>query len=89
MKNYKIQILEDAKEDIKEIIAYIKNKLKEPEIAKQHKKAFKDAIKELKDTASIYNVIDEETIEIKNIRKIIESLNVPKGMGNFDTMKQQ
>lgn len=70
MKNYKIQILEDAKEDIKEIIAYIKNKLKEPEIAKQHKKAFKDAIKELKDTASIYNVIDEETIEIKNIRKI-------------------
>ena len=34
MKTYKVQITEDAKEDIKEIVAYIKEKLKEPEIAK-------------------------------------------------------
>ena len=44
MKIYKVQISEDAKEDIKEIISYIKTELKEPQIAIQHKKAFKDAI---------------------------------------------
>lgn len=70
MKTYKVQITEDAKEDIKEIVAYIKEKLKEPEIAKQHKKAFKDAIIKLKDSADIYNVIDEELTGIKDIRKV-------------------
>lgn len=44
MKSYKVQILDIANQDMKEIISYIKNKLKEPEIAKQHKSAFKEAI---------------------------------------------
>ena len=33
MKTYKVQITEDAKEDIKEIVTYIKVRLKEPQIA--------------------------------------------------------
>lgn len=70
MKNYKVQITEDAKEDIKEIVTYIKEKLKEPEIAIQHKKAFKDAIIKLKDSADIHNVINEELTGIKDIRKV-------------------
>ena len=48
MKVYKVKITEDAKQDIKEIISYIKTELKEPQIAMQHKKAFKDAIMNLK-----------------------------------------
>ncbi len=70
MKNYKIRILDDANEDMKEIISYIKNKLKEPDIAKQHKSAFKEAILELKDSAGIYSPIDEELTGKNNIRKI-------------------
>ena len=70
MKTYKVQITKDAKEDIKEIVTYIKVGLKEPQIATQHKKAFKDAIVKLKDSANIYNVIDEELVGIKGIRKV-------------------
>lgn len=69
MKEYKIQMLEDAKNDIKEIVDYIKTQLKEPQIAKQHKIAFKEVILELKNTANIYDVIDEEITGITNIRK--------------------
>ena len=41
MKIYKVQITEDAKEDIKEIVTYIKVGLKEPQIATQHKRHLK------------------------------------------------
>lgn len=70
MKAYKVQITEDAKQDITEIIIYIKAKLKEPQIAMQYKKIFKAAIMKLKDSADIYNVIDEKLIGIKDIRKV-------------------
>lgn len=76
MKSYKVQILDIANQDMKEIISYIKNKLREPEIAKQHKSAFKEAILELKNSASIYSLIDEELIGRKDIRKV----NVKKFM---------
>ena len=55
---------------MKKIIIYIKTKLKEPEIAKQHSKAFKEEISKLKDTANIYNVIDNEITGKSDIRKI-------------------
>lgn len=42
MNKYNVKILDEAKDDIKEIIIYIKTKLKGPEIAKQHSKAFKE-----------------------------------------------
>lgn len=71
MNKYNVKILDEAKEDIKKIIIYIKKKLKEPEIAKQHSKAFKEEISKLKDTADIYNVIDNEIIEKNDIRKIM------------------
>lgn len=34
MNKYNVRILDEAKDDIKKIIIYIKTKLKEPEIAK-------------------------------------------------------
>lgn len=70
MNKYNVKILDEAKDDIKEIIIYIKTKLKEPEIAKQHSKAFKKEIPKLKDTADIYNVIDNEITGKSDIRKI-------------------
>ena len=70
MNKYNVKILDEAKDDIKEIIIYIKKKLKEPEIAKQHSKAFKEEISKLKDTADIYNVIDNEITGKSDIRKI-------------------
>ena len=70
MNKYNIKILDEAKDDMKEIIMYIKTKLKEPEIAKQHRKAFKEEISKLKDVANIYNVIDNEVVGKSDIRKI-------------------
>ena len=70
MNKYNVKILDEAKDDMKKIIIYIKTKLKEPEIASQHRKAFKEEILKLKDTASIYNVIDNEITGKCNIRKI-------------------
>lgn len=70
MNKYNVKILNEAKEDIKEIIIYIQTKLKEPEIAKQHSKAFKEEISKLKDTADIYNVIDNKITGKSDIRKI-------------------
>lgn len=70
MNRYNMKILDEAKDDIKEIIIYIKTKLKEPEIAKQYSKAFKEEISKLKDTADIYNVIDNEITGETDIRKI-------------------
>lgn len=70
MNKYNVKILDEAKDDIKEIIIYIKTKLKEPEIAKKHSKAFKKEISKLKDTADIYNVIDNEITGKSDIRKI-------------------
>ena len=70
MNKYNVIILDEAKEDIKEIIRYIKVKLKEPKIAKQHIKAFKEEISKLNYTADIYNVIDNEITGKRDIRKI-------------------
>ena len=70
MNKYNVKILDEAKDDIKEIIIYIKTKLKEPEIAKQHSKAFKEEISKLKDNADIYNIIDNEITGKSDIRKI-------------------
>lgn len=53
MNKYNVKILDEANDDMKEIIIYIKTKLKEPEIAKQHRIAFKEEISKLKDTAGI------------------------------------
>ena len=70
MNKYNVRILDEAKDDIKKIIIYIKTKLKEPEIAKQYSNVFKEEILKLKDTADIYSVIDNEVTGKSYIRKI-------------------
>lgn len=70
MSKYNVRILDEAKDDMKKIIIYIKNELKEPENANQHRKTFREEISKLKDTANIYNVINNEITGKSNIRKI-------------------
>lgn len=70
INKYNIRILDEAKDDMKKIIIYIKTELKEPEIARQHRKAFREEISKLKDSANIYNIIDSEITGKSDIRKI-------------------
>lgn len=70
MNKYNVKILDEAKDDIKEIIIYIKTKLKEIESAKQYSKAFKKEISKLENTANVYSVIDNEITGKSDIRKI-------------------
>ena len=55
---------------MKKIIIYIKTELKRPEIARQHRKAFREEISKIKDIANIYNIIDNEITGKSDIRKI-------------------
>ena len=55
---------------MKKIIIYIKTELKRPEIARQHRKAFREEISKIKKNANIYNIIDNEITGKSDIRKI-------------------
>ena len=66
MKTYNMKIMDDALEDMITIRDYIKYTLKEPKIADEHIDAFLNGIDTLKDTANIYELLDEKD----NIRKI-------------------
>lgn len=70
MSKYSVKIFDEAKDDIKRIIKYIKVRLKEPKIAKQHSEVFKKEILKLKDMADIYSTIDNEISGKTNIRKV-------------------
>ena len=70
MKTYKIEISDDAKNDIKKIIQYIKYELKEPKIAYEHKRAFKEEIAKLKNNAEIYNILPLNLMNGNVVRKI-------------------
>ncbi len=69
-KIYKIKLSKNATYDIRELVDYIKNKLKEPNIAEQHREIIKEKILSLKQYPSIYNVMDKEQVGIENLRKI-------------------
>lgn len=66
MRTYNVKIMDDALEDMITIRDYIKYNLKEPKIADEHIDAFLNGIDTLKDTADIYELLDEKD----NIRKI-------------------
>ena len=71
MSEYKIKFSPKSKQDIKEIVKYIKDKLKEPSIAKKYEKFFKDKISRLTNFPSKFVEIDEENVTYKGIRKLI------------------
>ncbi len=70
MKKYIIEISETAKQDLENIISYLKYDLCEDIIADKYKILFKQELKKLEDVAGSMPILDEELTGHKNIRKI-------------------
>ena len=70
MKKYKIEVSKTAKQDLTNIISYLKYDLAEDIIADKYNILFKQKIKMLGDIAESMPVLDEKLTGYKNIRKI-------------------
>ena len=70
-KKYNVELSMQAKEDLKNIVLYIKNELKEPTIAKRYAKLIKHEIKSLEYLPQKNSPIDEDILKDLNIRKLI------------------
>ena len=70
MKKYIVEISKTAKQDLDDIISYIKYDLAGDIIADKYKILFKQKIKKLEDIAGSMSILDEELTGHKNIRKI-------------------
>lgn len=70
MKKYKVEVSETAKQDLENIISYLRNDLAGDIIADKYKILFKQELKKLEDIAGSMPILDEELTGHKNIRKI-------------------
>ena len=70
-EKYKVLLSTKAKEDLKNIVFYIKNNLKEPSIASKYAKIIKDEIKKLGYLPQKNAIIDDDIIIDLKIRKLI------------------
>ena len=71
IEKYKVLLSIKAKEDLKDIVFYIKNNLKEPAIACKYAKMIKDEIKELSYFPQRNAIIDDDIITDLKVRKLI------------------
>jgi len=71
LQKYTINISKDAIVDIKGIVTYIKDTLKEPIIAIKYSKLIKEKIYSLEYSPERYGIIDDEHIKIKDYRKLV------------------
>lgn len=71
MNKLRIKFSYASKQDIKEIIRYIKNVLKEPQIARKYEIYFKNEIGKLTNFPKKFVEIEEDKIQYKGIRKLI------------------
>ena len=69
-EKYEVLLSIKAKEDLKSIVFYIKNNLREPSIAKKYAKVIKEEIISLSYFPQRNAIIDEETIKNLKMRKI-------------------
>lgn len=70
-EKYEVILSIKAKEDLKSIIYYIKNNLKEPDIANKYAKMLKDEIKTLSYSPQRNAIIDNNIIKELKIRKLV------------------
>ena len=70
-EKYKVLLSIKAKEDLKNIVFYIKNNLREPVIASKYVKIIKDEIKLLSYFPQRNEIIDDDIIKDLKIRKLI------------------
>ena len=71
MKEYKVVLSIQAKEDYKRIISYIKNKLLEPNIAEIYAELIKDEFNILKYNPQKFDIIDYDLLKKYKFRKLI------------------
>ena len=70
MKKYAVEISETAKQDLKNIISYLRYDLVGDIIADKYKILFKQELKKLEDIAGSMPILDESLTGYKNIRKV-------------------
>ena len=70
-KKYDVKLSIEAEKDLQGISIYIKDKLKEPIIAKKHAHIMKKEIKSLEYFPERYAIIDNKKIKELGIRKLI------------------
>ena len=69
MKKFLVELTENAKQDLKNIILYLRNDLAEDIIADKYIVLFKQKLKDLENVAESLPVLDEGLTGHKNIRK--------------------
>ncbi len=70
-EKYKIELSIKAKNDLKNITMYIKDKLQEPNIAKNYARQIKEEIKTLEYNPQKFSIIDMEFKNFPIMRKLI------------------
>lgn len=70
MKKYKVEITEIAKNDLEEIIFYLKNNLANDIVANTYKDLFRNKIKTLENIAGSTQILDKDLTGYENIRKV-------------------
>lgn len=70
MKKYIVEISETAKQDLENVIKYLRYSLAEDIIADKYKILFKKELKNLENIAGSMPILSEELTGYKNIRKI-------------------
>ena len=71
IEKFKVLLSIKAKEDLKDIVFYIKNNLKEPAIAGKYAKMIKDEVKGLSYFPQRNAIIDDDIITDLKVRKLI------------------
>lgn len=70
MKKYIVELSENAKQDLDNIISYLRYDLIGDIIADKYKVLFKQKLKDLENVAESMHILDESLIGHKSIRKI-------------------
>ena len=70
-EKYEIQISLRAKNDLINIVKYIKDELKEPSIAKKYASIIKEKIRDLEYNPQRYSIVDNNAIKDLQVRKLI------------------
>ena len=70
MKKYIVELSENAKQDLDNIISYLRYDLIGDIIADKYKVLFKQKLKDLENVAESMHILDESLTGYKNIRKI-------------------
>ena len=71
MDKYNIELSIKAKNDLKDIVSYIKNKLLEPVIAQKYSRLIKEKIKSLEYSPERFALIDTEIVKYDNFRMLV------------------